>query len=129
MRRPKLAQLPQVWTAGQRSVVLGLCLVLLAGVAVALWREPVALPDPPGEGPRAGEVSSRLDPNTADADALAAVPGLGESRARAIVDYRTAYVHRHGGRAAFHAADDLLPIKGVGASTVENLGPYLTFPP
>ena len=119
---------PQIWTARQRPTLLGLCVALLAGLSVALWRQPVTLPDPPGDGPRAAELAVRLDPNAADAAALSAVPGLGEARARAIVDYRTAYAARHGGRSPFRAARDLLAIKGVGVSTVENLEPYLTFP-
>ena len=51
--------------------------------------------------------------NTASADQLAtSLKGVGESKARAIVDYRT----QHG---AFKTADDLAQVKGIGERTVE----------
>ena len=123
-----MIRLPELWSPHQRPAVLCLCVALLGLLAVQLWRQPVTVPDPPGDGPRAPELATRLDPNLADADALSALPGLGEAKARAIVDYRTTYVARHAGRPAFRSARDLLPIKGVGVATVQNLEPYLTFP-
>ena len=42
----------------------------------------------PSEGPRAAELQSRIDPNAADWKTLAAIPNLGEKRAKAIVAYR-----------------------------------------
>ena len=119
---------PQLWTPSQRRGVLYLMILLLAALWVARWRDPVLLPDPPTDGPRAVELATRLDPNTADAAALSALPGLGEAKARAIVDYRAAHAARHRGRPVFRTARDLLPIKGIGVSTVNNLEPYLTFP-
>jgi competence protein ComEA len=51
--------------------------------------------------------------NTADAAAIAAsLNGIGESKARAIVDYR----EKHG---PFKSADELVNVKGVGLKTVE----------
>ena len=126
MHRPRL---PHLWSPGHRPVVLLLLAVLVLGLTLARWRDPTAVPDPPGDGPRAAELATRLDPNTADAAALSALPGLGEARARAIVDYRSAYAARHGGSPPFHQARDLLPVKGVGVSTVDNLEPYLRFGP
>ena len=107
---------------------MGLLAVLLAGLWVARWRDPVLLPDPPGDGPRAADLATRIDPNTADAAALAALPGLGQARARAIVAYRAACAGRHPDRPPFAQARDLLPIQGIGVSTIDNLEPYLTFP-
>ena len=122
-------RLPRLWSSGHRPVVVALLAALLLGLTLARWRDPTAVPDPPADGPRAAELATRLDPNTADAAALSALPGLGEARARAIVDYRSAYAARHAGAPPFHAAHDLLPVKGVGLSTVDNLEPYLTFGP
>jgi len=107
---------------------VGLLAVLLAGLWVARWRDPVLLPDPPGDGPRAADLATRIDPNTADAAALAALPGLGQARARAIVAYRAACAARHPDRPPFAQPRDLLPIQGIGVSTIDNLEPYLTFP-
>lgn len=51
--------------------------------------------------------------NTASADQLAmSLKGVGESKAQAIVDYRT----QHG---AFKSADELVQVKGIGERTVE----------
>lgn len=52
--------------------------------------------------------------NTADAETLAsALDGVGAQRAEAIVQHRD----QHG---AFHSADDLVQVQGIGAATVEN---------
>ena len=119
---------PQLWTPSARQAVLGLTLTLSVGLAVALCRDPTTVPDPAPDGVRATELATRLDPNTADAAALAALPGLGETHAHAIVAYRTAYAAAHPGRPPFATARDLLPIKGIGPATVANLEPNLTFP-
>ena len=51
--------------------------------------------------------------NTADAETLAAeLQGVGPSKARAIVEYRS----KHG---PFQTADDLSLVKGIGERTVE----------
>jgi competence protein ComEA len=54
-----------------------------------------------------------IDINTADATALAAaINGVGEKRAQAIVDYRDA----HG---QFQSVDDLMRVKGIGPVLLE----------
>lgn len=54
-----------------------------------------------------------IDINTADATALAAaINGVGEKRAQAIVDYRDA----HG---QFQSVDDLVRVKGIGPVLLE----------
>jgi DNA uptake protein ComE-like DNA-binding protein len=125
MRPPRF---PEVWTHRHRQVVIAGVTLALAGLAIARWRQPTALPDPPGDGSRAAELAVRIDPNTADAAALSALPGMGPSRAHAIVDYRAAYAARHPGHPAFTSPRDLLPVKGVGTATAANLAPYLSFP-
>lgn len=57
-----------------------------------------------------------LDINTADAVALAQLPGVGPRRAADIVAYR----QRHG---PFRSVDDLLAVPGVGPVTVARLRP------
>lgn len=56
--------------------------------------------------------------NTATAAELEAVPGIGPSTARAILEYRT----KHG---SFQKVDDLTAVSGIGPKTLEKLRPYL----
>lgn len=63
-----------------------------------------------------------LDPNTATAGSLQRLPGVGSTRAEAIVQYRRA----HPG--AFRTADDLTSVYGLGEGTVRKISPYLTLP-
>jgi competence protein ComEA len=61
----------------------------------------------------------RLDLNRASAIDLAALPGIGPSRARRIADYR----ERHG---PFRTVDDLGGVPGVGPKTLDRLRPVVT---
>lgn len=66
---------------------------------------------PPGSGSSA---APKVQLNSATANDLAALPGLGPGRARAIVAYREA----HG---SFASIDDLEKVPGIGPSTVAKL--------
>ena len=61
-----------------------------------------------------------LNVNEADAEALARLPGIGETKAQAIVDFRKTF-----GR--IKSAEDLLQCPGIGEKTLEKLLPYLVF--
>jgi competence protein ComEA len=63
-------------------------------------------------------VGRPVDPNQADAAALAAVPGLGDRVAAAIVADRAE-------RGPFRAVQDLRRVPGIGARTVVDVAPYL----
>ena len=92
-------------------------------------REPATIDDPqPVVGDRAAELADRLDPNTADWTELAALPGLGEKRARAIVARRDLVHGRHADAVAFSTPADLHYVPGFGPATVEAVKPYLVFP-
>jgi competence protein ComEA len=67
--------------------------------------EPITTPGPTG---------AVLDLNSATAEALETLPGVGPVLARRIVEYRTS----HGG---FRRVDDLLQVKGVGPRLLERL--------
>lgn len=69
---------------------------------------------PLGEG-------ERLDPNTAPAEELDRLPGVGPSVARAIVDHREA-------EGAFRSAEDLLAVRGIGPATLEKIRERLRLP-
>ena len=57
--------------------------------------------------------------NTASRDELLAVPGIGPTKAQAIVDHRTA-------KGPFKSVDDLRDVKGFRGKLVERLRPELT---
>lgn len=117
------------WTLAQRRGLLVLLTVLLSFLAFRTLRNRTYVSDPqPSEGPRAAELQSRIDPNSADWQTLAAIPGLGEKRARTIIAYREGLHAANSGRVAFHGPTDLLRVRGIGIATVENLRPYLIFP-
>lgn len=65
------------------------------------------------------EVLGRININTATAQELTSIPGIGEITAQRIVEYRMKY-------GKFYSLNDLLHIKGIGESTLEDIRPYIT---
>jgi competence protein ComEA len=61
----------------------------------------------------------KVDINRAEAWLLAALPGIGETRARAIIDYRG----QHG---PFRDINELLKVPGIGDTTLEGIRPLIT---
>ena len=60
-------------------------------------------------------IAGQVNINTADAETISAeLKGIGLSKAKAIVDYRT----KHG---PFRSVDDLSLVKGIGEKTVDKL--------
>src|SRR4051812_36622344 len=118
-----------VWTRRQRAVLAAVVLILCAFFYVTALRNPSHVDDPPApEGSRAADLATRIDPNTADWPAWAALPLIGEKRAREIVAFREAWQADHPDQVPFEKAEDLTRVKGIGKATVETLRPYLTFP-
>jgi len=73
-----------------------------------------------GGAPSAVAPGATLDINTASEQELDALPGVGPSTAKAIVQYRD----QHG---PFRSIDDLGNVKGIGPAKLEQLRPSVTF--
>ena len=83
-----------------RSLLFSLCLGLSSGVM-------------------AQEVAP-INVNTADAELLAELPGIGPSRAAAIIEEREA-------NGAFDSVEDLERVSGIGPATVDRMQDQVTF--
>ena len=117
------------WTLPQRRALLLVLTVLGVILAVRLACNPVYVANPqPGEPSRYHDLADRIDPNTADWQTLAALPALGEKRAKAITGYRDERLRAKPGETVFKAPRDLLAVRGIGAAMVVTLRPYLVFP-
>ncbi|MDB5328470.1 MAG: Helix-hairpin-helix motif [Phycisphaerales bacterium] len=115
--------------APQRRVITVLLTLLISYGVVRLILNPIYINDPqPPAGDLSAKLADRLDPNLATAAELAALPGLGDKRAAAIVNRRETVLKRDPTTVPFHSSDDLYVIPGFARSTIDSLQPYLTFP-
>ncbi len=71
-----------------------------------------------GGGPKAGAPASLVDLNTATAEQLEALPGVGPATSKAILTYRTSH-----GR--FRSVTELLEVPGIGPAKLEALRPLV----
>lgn len=88
----------------------------LVEAAPPSWSQGEQIPPEPAPGMLRGEV---LDLNSAPAEDLIRLPGIGETRAAEIIAYR----REHGG---FQSVEELLEIKGIGQATLDGLRDYVT---
>ena len=73
-----------------------------------------------GTGARAADsgLDAKVNLNTASAAELATLPGIGPSKAQAIVEHRA--------KAPFASPDDLRKVKGIGAKLYESIRERIT---
>ena len=88
-----------------RNVLAGALLALLLGLAPL--------------GAAAQEVAP-INVNTADAELLAELPGIGPAKANAIIEDREA-------NGPFESAEELTRVSGIGDATVANLEDQVSF--
>jgi competence ComEA-like helix-hairpin-helix protein len=118
-----------VWSRSQRAALGGIVIVLAIIFLVRYWGNPVYISDPLLErGSHASELADRIDPNSADATTLSALPTVGPKRAAMIVKYREEFIKDGRGNVPFKKLEDLLKIKGIGIASIEILAPHLCFP-
>lgn len=110
--------------------LLCVCLGVFAGRAwalhggVMLRTEAGSVPElgtlaaAPAAPETAETMNSALDLNTATAAELSELPGIGDTLAQRIVDYRTE-------NGSFQSVDELLAVKGIGQATLERLRAYI----
>jgi len=104
----------------ERTHARGAAAIALLAVLLVAAAE---VPRGGAQAPGAGAAVLRLNPNTATAEELTLLPGLGPVRAAAIVSYRGSV---HPGP-AFAAPADLEAVHGIGPITAERLTPYWGF--
>ena len=68
------------------------------------------------------EEYARINLNTADSELLQELPGIGETLAGRILDYRDSI-------GAFTSEEDVLAVYGIGEATWAKIEPYVTFGP
>ncbi len=68
---------------------------------------------------RIGDVPQKINLNTAEAWLLQSLPGIGESLAQRIIDYRNE-------NGSFQQIEDLKKVEGIGAATFEKLKDNIT---
>lgn len=109
------------------KILLGLTALFLAFLLALFFRDRAALKAAPVAVETERAVSqesflpdvSPLDINTASAEELAGLPGIGEVLAQRIVDYRTA-------NGPFEAVEDLLSVSGIGEKRLAELEGRIT---
>jgi hypothetical protein len=123
------AQSCWTWTSSQRRVLIAILVGLFVYLSIRYACNPVYVSDPQPEVPaRFDDLADRIDPNTADWETLAALPGIGEKRAKDIIAYRERAAAERPGKPVFEKPTDLLRIRGIGRAMMEGMEPYLTFP-
>ena len=118
-----------MWTPSQRGVLIAFVLILCVVLSIRLAFNRHYVSDPqPIRPDRFDELADKLDPNVATWQELAALPQLGEKRAKEIVAYREQYRADRRGSTAFHKPEDLLVVKGIGVAMLNTIRSHLMFP-
>ena len=73
------------------------------------------------------ELECRINPNDAPVASLVRLPGIGISRAGAIVAYRENFGVKNSANSVFRNCNDLQKVKGIGPKTAQNISGWLKF--
>lgn len=100
-------------------ISVGICTVFSVGFVVSSF---VIL-----RQPRQIQLDDTINPNDAPAASLMRLPSIGLSRAEAIVAYRNDVAKKGGDNRVFRDSNDLQKVRGIGPTTVQNIGRWLKF--
>lgn len=108
---------------GQQVLTATVIAGLLGGTAAFSQSQSTGTP-PPAEAAKsaatkAPQSTGKVNINTADEATLMTLQGIGESKAKAIIEYR----QKNGG---FKTVEDLMKVKGIGDKTLAQLRDRLT---
>ena len=100
-----------------RGLLISLATIPL--LLILAWKllHPPAAPTPPDPALEAVALNNLIDINTATADELAILPGLGKISAERVIEYRK----KHG---PFRSIDDLHNVPGIGEIVLSHLRPH-----
>ena len=113
------------FTDRQRNVLVILLMIGLSYAGVRWLTHSAHVPDPQAEsGLHAEELADRIDPEYADWQTLAILPGIGEKKAKGIVAWREANRPANGHR-VFTRIEDLIRVPGIASATLDKLRPFL----
>ena len=73
------------------------------------------------------QLESRINPNTAGIGSMVRLPGIGLTRAQAIIAFRARTAEETGNPVVFGCPADLMQVRGIGPKTVEGLARWLRF--
>lgn len=104
-----------------------LSFVIAVGLAFALCLCFMSSGTVTGQSTNTAELEHRINPNIAPPESLARLPGIGITRAQAIVTYREDFQRNSQDNSAFQNCDDLRKVKGIGPVTARNMCEYLKF--
>ncbi|MHC4543215.1 MAG: ComEA family DNA-binding protein [Planctomycetota bacterium] len=103
------------------AFVISVCVCVLFSIVFAVSSFVVV-----GE-PSGIELDERINPNDAPIASMVRLPGIGISRAEAIVAFREDLSKEGSNSRAFQSCYDLQKVRGIGPKTAENIGEWLKF--
>jgi competence protein ComEA len=117
--RGRTGRVAAALTAALAAAIVAAALALPVAAQVL---DPGSEPRQAQEGPRTAPAASPINLNTATADQLEALPGIGPATATRILEYR----QKNG---PFKKIEDLMNIKGIGEKSFLKLKPLVSVTP
>jgi len=114
-------------TTAEMNKIQLLAFIVAAGMAVIFCLYFALLGFAAGSAAGTLELERRINPNDAPPASLVRLPGVGLTKAQAIVTYREQLRRGGKGGLAFRDCDDLRNVKGIGPVTAQGMCEWLRF--